>query len=127
MELFSEKARKIFGTEQAYFIKPPSFETLGLSNWLVLYETDIPFLENRRNLTLEAIVKDRALVYTDGKLSGVLSRMNKKYNMKISSKARKLNLLVENQGRINYGSIDVEDFKVSYCQLLLCDDHSLEF
>lgn len=112
LDLFSSEALSTFGTEPAEYIKPPTFEALGLSNWLVLYETDLPVVENMRNLTLEAIVKDRALVYTDDKLTGVVSRMNKNYFTNIPSKARKVKLLVENQGRINYGSTDVEDFKV---------------
>ncbi|KAL7301481.1 hypothetical protein TKK_0005919 [Trichogramma kaykai] len=111
LDLFTSESVNLFGSVEAVFEKPPSFEALGLSNWLVQYETSIPLLRNPNNLTLEARVKDRALVYANGKLSGVLTRMTNKYVMNLPKGSKKIRLLTENLGRVNYGSNEPEDFK----------------
>lgn len=91
--------------------KPPTFEELNISNWLVLYEAKLSV--NKENAKLHAVPKDRALVYLDGKLSGTLSRTNNESSLVLNTKGvEKIQFLVENQGRINFGNVSVEDFKV---------------
>lgn len=93
--------------------KPPTFEQLNLSDWLVLYETSLPV--KAANVTLRAVPRDRVLVYLDRKLQGTLSRSENIDSIVLdTSKAKKISLLVENQGRINFGNVSVEDFKVTF-------------
>lgn len=113
LDLFSKEGREIFGTSQAEFDKPPTFEALGLPHWLVLYEAYLPFFENSQNLSLGIITKDRALVYINNILSGTLNRGDNSYNMSYSTnQVNQVKFLVENMARVNYGNIDAEDFKV---------------
>ncbi|XP_001603160.1 beta-galactosidase [Nasonia vitripennis] len=112
VDLFSKAGRNTFGTVRAEFSKPPTFESLVQNNYLVLYEADLPLLEKPENVTLDAVTKDRALVYVNNNLAGVLNRMDKTYSLPLTAKnARDIKILVENMGHVNFGSIDVEDFK----------------
>lgn len=113
VDLFSKVGRNTFGTKRTEFAKPPTFESLGQNNYLVLYEADLPLLENPENVKLDAVTKDRALVYVNNSLAGALNRMDKSYSLTLSAKnAKDIKILVENMGHVNFGSIDVEDFKV---------------
>lgn len=113
--LFSKEGRETFGIQkEEEFLEPPTFESLGFSNYLVLYEADLPKVENE-NIHLKAVPKDRALIYIDDKYVNSLNRMNKSHNFWLLNRtepAEKIKLLVENMGRVNYGNIDTEDFKV---------------
>ncbi|XP_058801911.1 uncharacterized protein LOC131670377 [Phymastichus coffea] len=112
LDLFTKEGREIFGTPRSTFVEPPTFESLGLPNWLVLYEANLPlFDDDENNVVLEALVKDRALVYIDHENTGVMNRMDKSYTLPLAFTGRKLQILVENLGRVNYGDIDTEDFK----------------
>ena len=63
---------------------------------------------------LEAVVHDRAYVYTNEKLTGTLSRSHKKFSIPLKDSNRThLAILVENQGHINYGNY-IKDYKVIY-------------
>lgn len=125
LDLFTKEGQEIFGTPQTEFTQPPTFEALGLPNWLVLYEAYLPFFENSQNLSLGIVTKDRALVYINNILSGTLNRGVDKYNMSYSTnQVNQVQFLVENMGRVNYGDTDVEDFKVikkilSYTQMYI--------
>lgn len=111
-ELFEPAGRQLFGTPTIGGSDPLTFEALGMPHWLVLYETDL-VNSNSDPMILHGIVRDRALVYIDNYLVGTLSRTNKIYDLSIQNPyGRKLQLLVENQGRLNYGS-GLHDFKVS--------------
>lgn len=112
LDLFTKEGRETFGTAQSMFIKPPTFESLRLSNWLVLYEANLPSLRGKNSATLGALTKDRALVYVDNKYIGVMNRMYESYSLPLAFEGRKLQMLVENLGRVNFGDTDVEDFKV---------------
>lgn len=114
LKLFDNESLNIFGTPNVISIKPPNFESLGLSGYLVLYETIIPrhVAENSSDYNLSAYVKDRALAYVNDRFSGILSRTYKIHDLRMPNVGRELRLLVENQGRVNYGNTDVEDFKV---------------
>lgn len=109
-ELFEPAGRQLFGTPTIGGSDPLTFEALGMPHWLVLYETDL-VNSNSDPMILHGIVRDRALVYIDNYLVGTLSRTNKIYDLSIQNPyGRKLQLLVENQGRLNYGS-GLHDFK----------------
>lgn len=114
LRLFDPEARRLFGDPVVRRKDPPTFEELGIPNWLVLYETKLPITESSKpNAALNATPKDRALMYLDGKFSGTLSRTHNIRSLPLRiSGAEELKLLVETQGRVNFGNIDVEDFKV---------------
>ncbi|KAL0842023.1 hypothetical protein ABMA28_014239 [Loxostege sticticalis] len=79
----------------------PNFEKLRQRGGLMLYETKL----NKGEGVLEIKKpRDWIYVYVDGELKGGINRMYKKLNLTIQSKTDSvLSLLVENQGRINYG------------------------
>lgn len=114
LRLFDPEARSLFGTVQTQAVTPPTFEALYLPNWLVLYEANIPITEISKDaVEFNAIPKDRALIYLDDKLSGILSRSHNVNSALLNvSGAKEIKLLVENQGRVNFGNVDVRDFKV---------------
>lgn len=119
--LFSKEGRDTFGIQyQELFPEPPTFESLGLNNYLVLYEAELPEVKTGV-VDVEAVPKDRALVYIDDEYVNSLNRMNRDYNFSISrtAPAKKIALLVENMGRVNFGDVDVEDFKVKIRQFFL--------
>ncbi|XP_017787650.1 PREDICTED: beta-galactosidase-like [Habropoda laboriosa] len=110
LKLFEPLGRQLFGTISVEGSEPLTFETLGLPYWLVLYEADI-VRTTWDPAILHALVRDRALVYVDDQLVGTLSRTNKMYDLAIEEPyGQKLKLLVENQGRLNYGN-GLHDFK----------------
>lgn len=112
LKLFESQGRQLFGTIIAQGSDPLTFEALGLSHWLVLYETDI-IHSPKDPAILYAKVRDRALVYVDDHLVGTLSRTSNIYHLSIEEPyGQKLKLLIENQGRLNYGN-GLRDFKVS--------------
>lgn len=81
-----------------------TFEELDQNSGFVLYETTLPtkFTRDPSNLVIEKL-RDRALIYVDGKFTGVLSRENNIKSLPISAKfGNKLQIFVENQGRINF-------------------------
>ncbi|KAK1127845.1 hypothetical protein K0M31_003336 [Melipona bicolor] len=110
VRLFEPRGRQLFETVVVEGSKPLTFEELNLPHWLVLYETDLaPSYSDPANL--HAMVRDRALVYVDDHLIGTLSRSHNIYDVSIENPyGRKLKLLVENQGRLNYGS-GLRDYK----------------
>lgn len=83
--------------------KPLTFEAINQYSGLVLYETDLPQLEIDPTLLKINGLRDRALVYIDGILIGILSRENAIDTLPIGSEdGKRLQILVENQGRINF-------------------------
>lgn len=80
-----------------------SFEELNQFSGFVLYEADLPkFTRDPNNLVIEKL-RDRAQVYIDGKFVGVVSRENNIKSLPISANfGKRLQILVENQGRINF-------------------------
>ncbi len=92
--------------------RPLSFEALDQFSGFVLYETDLPILELDPTEILVESLHDRALVYVDQEYMGCLSRENNVSSLSLHpGLGNKLQILVENQGRINYNVTD--DFKVS--------------
>jgi beta-galactosidase len=82
-----------------------TFEELDQFSGFVLYETTLPktFSRDPSNLVVEKL-RDRALVYIDERYVGALSRENSIKSLPLSKghAGKKLQILVENQGRINF-------------------------
>ena len=80
---------------------PGSFEDINTAYGYVLYRT---ILNCKTNASVDLVIKklrDRATVIVDGLYQGILDR---NHNNTISIKCGKvLDILVENQGRVNYG------------------------
>ncbi|KAI4488944.1 hypothetical protein M0804_004442 [Polistes exclamans] len=110
LELFELSSRELFGSPVLQSSEAKTFEQLGLPHWLVLYETNIP--SNVQDpMVLNAITKDRALVYVDDQLAGTLSRTKNINFLSLTSPySQRLKILVENQGHLNYGN-QIHDFK----------------
>lgn len=100
--LFDKLDKLSVPVENSY---PMTMEQLGGDFGFVLYSSEIegPFEEH-------AIViddpRDRCMIFTDGKFRGVIEKTRRNDEVRISAKAGekiKLDILVENMGRINYG------------------------
>lgn len=92
-------------------LRPLTFEALDQYSGLVLYETELPDLRlDPTEISIEAL-HDRATVYIDQEYVGCLSRENNISSVAVHpGSGNKLQILVENQGRINYNVTD--DLKV---------------
>lgn len=89
----------------------PTFEQLGIAHHLVLYETFLPN-SSKDSAILNALTMDRGLVYLDSNLVGMTSRIREVYNVVLEKPSgKRLQILVENQGHLNFGNI-TEDWKV---------------
>jgi beta-galactosidase len=82
--------------------RPASFEQLGLDAGMVLHTAHprIPAGEHRLVLT---DVRDRALVFVDGALLGVIGPGDPELPVHGNGDVVRLEVLVENLGRVNYG------------------------
>ncbi|MDH6140214.1 MULTISPECIES: glycoside hydrolase family 35 protein [Kitasatospora] len=83
--------------------RPLTMEQLGQPFGFVMYETVVPDA-GPTVLRIER-VRDRAQVFVDGQPVGVLERENHEHALSFNSPVRGAHLavLVENQGRVNYG------------------------
>lgn len=89
---------------------PMSFESLNQGYGYVLYSKR--FTQPVQGTLQLNGLRDYAVVYVNGKKTAVLDRMNKQYTATIAIPANgTLDLLVENMGRINYGSEIVHNNK----------------
>lgn len=90
-----------------------SFEQINQFSGFVLYETSLPKLNiDPAALTINDL-RDRALVFVDQIFVGTLSRENVINALPINAGfGSKLQILVENQGRINFN--DTNDRKVIF-------------
>lgn len=80
-----------------------TFEELDQFSGFVLYEASLPKSTRDPNNLVINMLRDRAQVYIDGKSAGVLSRENNIYSLPISASfGKRVQILVENQGRINF-------------------------
>lgn len=80
---------------------PLTFEDLDQAYGFVLYRTTV----NKGGLLKIKELRDYAIIYADGKMIGTVDRRLKKdsIDLKHISKNTVLDILVENNGRINYG------------------------
>ncbi|MGW8556239.1 glycoside hydrolase family 35 protein [Streptomyces tubercidicus] len=83
--------------------RPLPMEQLGQSFGFVLYDTSLP--DAGPTVLRVAEVRDRAQVFVDGQPVGVLERENREHTLAFRTPRRgaRLTVLVENQGRVNYG------------------------
>ncbi|WP_426996484.1 glycoside hydrolase family 35 protein [Pseudarthrobacter sp. N5] len=92
-------------------VKPLSFDQLGLDAGMVLYAADavLPGLpDSPAEAALRILgLNDRAHVWVDGVFAGVLDDVTAAEGLKVTGTGAsvKLEILVENQGRINYGPL----------------------
>ncbi|WP_243400263.1 glycoside hydrolase family 35 protein [Arthrobacter glacialis] len=85
-------------------IKPLSFEKLGLDRGLVHYSAKAVLPSGEGTIKVREL-HDRAYVWVDGAYAGVLTDANCETGLKVNGGGglAQLEILVENQGRINYG------------------------
>lgn len=85
-------------------IKPLSFEKLGLDRGLVHYSAKAVLPAGEGTIKVREL-HDRAYVWVDGAYAGVLTDANCETGLKVNGGGglAQLEILVENQGRINYG------------------------
>lgn len=87
-------------------IKPMSFEQLGLDRGMVHYTAKGVLPRGEGTIKIRGL-QDRALVWVDGVLAGILNDGNAVQGVKIQGEGQLavIEILVENQGRINYGPL----------------------
>ncbi|MEV5454359.1 beta-galactosidase [Streptomyces sp. NA03103] len=90
--------------EPVYAPLPLSFEELALDSGLVLYEAQPLLPPGNHELTVTGL-HDRAQVYVDDAPVAVLDRETATFTVPGNGARVRLALLVENQGRINYGPL----------------------
>ncbi|XP_049781675.1 beta-galactosidase-like isoform X1 [Schistocerca cancellata] len=109
--LLSDLLRETLGKKYKSSLYPKTFEQLGQNSGFILYETIIPDDLSDPALLDVPGVRDRAIVLIDRMFVTVLSRAQGITSAALLARPRStLQLLVENQGRINYGS-EMKDFK----------------
>lgn len=114
INLLSNAGRQLLGTNNGKSsAQPLSFEQLRQFSGLVLYETTLPKIEINPTRLHVNKVHDRGQVFLNDALVGILSRENDIDSMPLNGgRGQKLQILVENQGRINFNVFN--DFKVFY-------------
>ncbi|HEY8296237.1 MAG TPA: beta-galactosidase family protein, partial [Micrococcaceae bacterium] len=87
-------------------VRPLSFEQLGLDRGLVLYSATAVLPEAQTTVTIRGL-HDRAYLWVDGAFAGVLDEATAAGGIPVTGvgKPARLEILVENQGRINYGPL----------------------
>ncbi|MDT0609215.1 glycoside hydrolase family 35 protein [Streptomyces lancefieldiae] len=90
--------------EPVHAAVPLSFEELGQSAGLVLYAARPLLPPGEQELTVTGL-HDRAQVFVDGVPVAVLDRETSSFTVVGTGARIRLELLVENQGRINYGPL----------------------
>jgi beta-galactosidase len=83
---------------------PLGFDELGQASGLVLYRAHPRLPRGPQELTVTGL-HDRAQVFVDGAPAGVLDRETSSLTVEGHGVPARLELLVENQGRINYGPL----------------------
>ncbi|SIO16302.1 glycoside hydrolase family 35 protein [Agromyces cerinus] len=94
------------GHEASAAVAPASFEELGLDAGLVLYEA-MPILPRGTSTISMRGLHDRAQVWVDGRFVGVVDTASAQAGLEVTGHGERarLEVLVENQGRINYGPL----------------------
>lgn len=106
--LFSDSVREAVCKPPEKSQNPLTFEHFNQRGGLVIYETELREGQGKDPEILSVrSVQDRALVYVDRSYIGVLSRENSVNTIAFSSNnGKKLQIVVEDQGRVNYGALD---------------------
>ena len=79
----------------------PTMDEMGQFHGLAVFRTHID-LDEDAELSF-ADVRDRALVLVDGEVAGALDRARKVFSAAIPAGSHEVTLLVEDQGRVDYG------------------------
>ncbi len=92
-------------SKPVYSVNTKTMEELGQDFGYVLYSTEIdgPFEEQELELVK---LHDRAHIFINGKLAGIRERSRRRDEIKIEiekGEKIKLDILIENMGRVNYG------------------------
>lgn len=105
--MFSGVAQKHLVTSTRDSTFPLTFEAMDQFSGFLLYETVLPAFEiDPTVLTINGLA-DRALIYIEDRFVGTLSRENAVHSLPISTgMGKRLKILVENQGRINFNKLD---------------------
>lgn len=87
---------------------PLTFEDFNQKGGLMFYETNLPDNLKKDPVILSVKeIQDRALVYIDRSYVGLLDRQTSLMSVAFSpNNGNKLQLIVEDQGRVNYGTLD---------------------
>ncbi|XP_065357335.1 beta-galactosidase-like [Calliphora vicina] len=104
MNLLSQEGRNTLGQlEVIKSVQPKSFEELDQFSGLILYETSVEGMDIENSTLTVNELRDRALIYIDQEFVGILSRQSGNYSLMLDKPSgSNLQVLVENQGRINY-------------------------
>lgn len=115
--ILSESGREILGTNSTISDHLMTFEEFDQFSGFLLFEAKLPqFTRDPSKLVIEDL-RDRAYVFVDDVLMGILSRENLVKSLPISAgSGNRLSILVENQGRIDY-QVE-EDYKVGTVALI---------
>ncbi|MBF4585363.1 glycoside hydrolase family 35 protein [Curtobacterium sp. VKM Ac-2887] len=89
-------------TTWSAYDEPPTFDALGAASGFVLYRAEVD-LPSGGVLTVGTEVRDRAIVSVDGVVVGVLEREHHDRAIVLPPVTGTLELLVEDQGRVDYG------------------------
>ena len=83
-------------------VEPPTMDALGRFTGLVAYRVDVP--ASAAPTVLELVeIRDRGYVYADDRFLGVLARELHDRTIQLPAGTRTVTVLVEDQGRVNYG------------------------
>ena len=124
--MFARKIREKMGKFHVEH-RPLSFEALEQNFGYVLYETTIPssFVKGQNSKLEIKKIRDLAHVYLNGEFVGGMSREERKTKLNLTVENGNLGILVENLGRINFGS-HINDQKGILSKVTL-DDAALFF
>lgn len=103
-ELFAEAAlQQLSRPIQSVNVRP--MEKFGQSYGFILYSTFVKGPRHGQKLYIQD-VRDRAQVFLNGRLLGVIERWNPQpLDISVPAEGAKLDILVENMGRVNYGPL----------------------
>lgn len=84
---------------------PKTFEDMEQDYGFMLYSTEIKYTDGKKRAVTIDGLHDRALIYADGKYIGCLMRDRKAPPpvFDVKKEGTRLDILVENMGRVNYG------------------------
>lgn len=84
-------------------VTPVPMEELGQSYGFIVYSTQVSGPRSGESLYIQE-VRDRAQVYLDGVYQGTIERWNpQSLPLQIPAEGARLDIVVENMGRVNYG------------------------
>ncbi|RWS18890.1 hypothetical protein B4U80_02100, partial [Leptotrombidium deliense] len=115
--IFLEKIVSVFdlirhATDSVQSVYPLTFEKLGVPHGFVLYTTTVDVKPSDPAVLKIKTLNDRALVFVDFEYQGTMSRTQEVNMLPINAKrGSRLDILVENQGRICGGPL-IDEFKV---------------